>query len=230
MLQVVQTRPENVGRSKLHWDQGGLEVGDPDELMRQRNVLHTRFLHLKLLLYRPVFHHLIIRPNGLQQEDTSERSQNLSKSANGGPLSSSLDILTQRYASTCVETAQELITMIGRTMDSHVGGSWWYAMFCKLLSNQHPTWLVITRTLDVFSSAMVLLLAEIRLPMEDSRTELALKSSWQECLNILHALSPKYNGAARCAKTLIRMREQAVAKQSREEHPELQHHLDYEQD
>ncbi|CZS96849.1 uncharacterized protein RAG0_06023 [Rhynchosporium agropyri] len=182
---------------KLHWDQGGLEVGDPDELMRQRNVLHTRFLHLKLLLYRPVFHHLIIRPNGLQQEDTSERSQNLSKSANGGPLSSSLDILTQRYASTCVETAQELIALIGRTMDSHVGGSWWYAMFY------------------VFSSAMVLLLAEIRLPMEDSRTESALKSSWQECLNILHALSPKYNGAARCAKTLIRMREQAVAKQSR---------------
>ncbi len=69
---------------------------------------------------------------------------------------------------------------------------------------------------DVFSSAMVLLLAEIRLPPKDSSADSSIKVSWQECLNILYALSPKHNGAAKCAKTLIRMREEAAAKQTRE--------------
>lgn len=89
------------------------------------------------------------------------------------------------------------------------------AYFVSFLSFSEPDRIVLMiASPDVFSSAMVLLLAEIRLPIRDSSTNLGIKTSWQECLNILYALSPKHNGAARCAETLIRMREQAVAKQT----------------
>lgn len=45
---------------------------------------------------------------------------------------SALDLLAQRYGIICVEMAQDLIALIERTMDSRVGGAWWYSIFCEL--------------------------------------------------------------------------------------------------
>ena len=131
---------------QLHWDRSGMENGEPTYLERQRNVLHTRFvksrnmiylsqltltsfLHLKILLHRPVLHQLYTK-----SRDTTLFSS-MSQSKRQSSSDSVVLLLAQRCAQTCVESAQALITLI-ETMsqsDSASGGAWWYEIFCKFM-------------------------------------------------------------------------------------------------
>jgi hypothetical protein len=209
--------------SQLRWDRSGVEVNERDGLERQRIVLHTRcvkfqflyliepsaklcrLLHLKILLYRPVFHQVCGK---LDPVHSSTGSQTIYRSQRktGDTV---LLLMTQRCAEKCVAAAQDLIALVDQSSQTNAAGAWWYGIFCEYLTQLIET--TLTQPQDIFSSAMVLILATLRLPQEDASPKPSIGQSWQQCLNYLDRLSPEHIAARKCAKTLIKMREQALA-------------------
>ncbi|KAL2871214.1 fungal specific transcription factor domain-containing protein [Aspergillus lucknowensis] len=83
---------------------------------RQSNVLHARFLHLRMLLYRPVF-----------TEYCSFASESGGGSTLGGGRWSGFCRAT--CASGCVQAACGLICSLFRATKEDATGAWWYGVF-----------------------------------------------------------------------------------------------------
>ncbi len=113
---------------------------------RQTNVLHarlvmqflhkamssdfSRFLHLKIILYRPIFTQLCRKSFGVSllegvRESISEDKR---QTQTENPLYSSF---SHQCSITCIQTAQELIDLISVTSQTNATGAWWYNVFCK---------------------------------------------------------------------------------------------------
>ncbi|KAG4433832.1 hypothetical protein IFR05_010680 [Cadophora sp. M221] len=162
---------------------------NPDEswlLTRQRNILFTRFLHLKVLLYRPVFYQLYVQP----RQNLSLSSQGLDQSSSNKPVAV---LMAERCARACIESAQALIDFVDQSSGTKSGGAWWYSIFY------------------IFTSAMILILAETQWSSDNTMSKESVEESWQKCLKTLERLSSKHIRAKTCAEILAKLREQAMA-------------------
>lgn len=97
-------------------------------LKRQRNVLHARFLHLKILLYRPNFSAFCAAARPLRQRRGTdlglhepERDDKTLQAA-----------FSAHCATTCVAVAHQLSEALLLAIQEEATGAWWFALFCRV--------------------------------------------------------------------------------------------------
>jgi len=134
---------------QLRWDMAEKDTGESWILERQRNILHTRFLHstyklgvsnwaysflhLKVILYRPIFHQLHV-------QQLRKPAPKINCPTKSPPDMTVMSLVAQRCSRSCIENTQELIAHLSRTTRTKSAGAWWYTNYCKLTS-----WLLHSR-------------------------------------------------------------------------------------
>jgi hypothetical protein len=154
---------------------------------QQRHVLHARFLHLRVLLYRPTFTqfcriHSSSPPTPSSHRDMSTASLALSPAASFAHCSSIA----------CVRSAIDLIELTNQHAATNATGAWWYNMF-------------YTRT-----AAMVVLLAHICPLVRESIGRSVLHSAWEHCRSILLHKLPQETTVRSCLQTLETLHEHVL--------------------
>lgn len=107
-------------------------------LERQGNVLHARVLHLRILLYRPLFSMFcsIAWRNGRGQDRSSLNATGLT---DGRPSSQCLSVaLQEQCARSCLQSAYELARSIHTGILRGLPSAWWFSSFCKYFCLLHP--------------------------------------------------------------------------------------------
>jgi hypothetical protein len=86
-------------------------------------------MHLKLLLYRPIFNQLCI-------ESKLESLAKVSGESKGFEMANNMlySHFAPHCAGACVGAAQELIDIIDRSSQTTATGAWWYNLFCESTS------------------------------------------------------------------------------------------------
>jgi hypothetical protein len=99
-------------------------------LQRQKNVLRARFLHLRILLYRPSFslHCSSLRPAEKGNDSRRASADYDTTARDGKTLRSSIRM---RCAMSCVQAACELSKSIELATTNNLTGAWWFGLFCK---------------------------------------------------------------------------------------------------
>ncbi|KAG7404789.1 Transcriptional activator protein acu-15 [Fusarium oxysporum f. sp. rapae] len=94
-------------------------------LKRQRNVLHARFLHLRILLYRPSFSAFCAAARrSRQQRGTGSGSDETGTEAN-----TLQGAFQAQCATTCVQVAYELSASLLAAREVEATGAWWFSLF-----------------------------------------------------------------------------------------------------
>lgn len=97
-------------------------------IRRQRNVLHARYLHLKILLYRPSFSAFCAAARrSCQQVETGSDSSEPESDSN-----SLQTALQTKCATTCVQVALRLSESLSSATQDNATGAWWFTLFCML--------------------------------------------------------------------------------------------------
>ena len=97
--------------------------GKVTEQIPQTNSNPFRYLHLKVLLYRPIFHQFCAQ---------SQRSHLMNQLSGQKSFDKTMIYsIIQSYATACIESAQQLITFINTSSRTRAAGAWWYAIFCE---------------------------------------------------------------------------------------------------
>lgn len=86
----------------------------------------VRYLHTRILLYRPVFAQLCVQSS---QANSGDRPQERTPRRKEDQL---LGSLVERCSITCVETSQVLIDHINSTSRSADTGAPWFNAYCEL--------------------------------------------------------------------------------------------------
>ncbi|RFU33077.1 hypothetical protein B7463_g3284, partial [Scytalidium lignicola] len=159
-------------------------------LERQTNVLHARFLHLRIILYRPIFTQFCRKsfeeslPESVRKSAPEYKRQTQAEN----PLYSSF---SYQCSIACIQAAQELIELISETSQTNATGAWWYNVFY------------------LFTSAMVIILAELCPAVLANIAPEKLEASWQKCQDTLESMSSYIMAAQKCRETLCAMRRRA---------------------
>ncbi|KAK2686063.1 hypothetical protein QWA68_015303 [Fusarium oxysporum] len=105
-------------------ESGALSLRD-HLLRRQRNVLHARFLHLRILLYRPSFSAFCAAARrSRQRRDTGSGPDEAGFEGN------TLQVAFQaQCATTCVQVAYELSASLLAAREGEATGAWWFSLF-----------------------------------------------------------------------------------------------------
>ncbi|KAH7470112.1 hypothetical protein FOMA001_g14006 [Fusarium oxysporum f. sp. matthiolae] len=94
-------------------------------LKRQRNVLHARFLHLRILLYRPSFSAFCAAARrSRQRRGTGSGSDEVSVETN-----TLQGAFQAQCATTCVQVAYELSASLLAAREVEATGAWWFSLF-----------------------------------------------------------------------------------------------------
>ncbi|KAJ0135873.1 hypothetical protein HZ326_21109 [Fusarium oxysporum f. sp. albedinis] len=91
-----------------------------------------RFLHIRLLLYRPLFVQLCQRMNAQAKTCSGEKPGDFSRTP-----SQLYDAFAEKCSTTCIEIAQALIDHIDNASKITYTGSPWYSCYCICLSCCH---------------------------------------------------------------------------------------------
>ncbi|OBT97544.2 hypothetical protein VE01_04454 [Pseudogymnoascus verrucosus] len=170
---------------QLYWGWRDQAHRSTEIVTRQRNVLHARFVHLKLLLYRPILNQLCVESKlGVAAKGSSDRER---QHATSNML---YGHFAQRCAEACVGAAEELIDIVDHASQTAATDAWWYNVFY------------------LFSSAMVLILAEVCPTVLASRVPSTVQKSWDQCQRALERMGLHNDAANQCAKTLYSMHQQ----------------------
>ncbi|KAH8804474.1 fungal-specific transcription factor domain-containing protein [Xylogone sp. PMI_703] len=175
---------------ELYWM--NKEEGEvPLVIERQTNVLHARFLHLRIVLYRPIFTQFCRKSFEESSPESARKSapdyKRQTQAEN--PLYSSF---SHQCSIACIQAAQELIDLISVTSQTNVTGAWWYNVFY------------------LFTSAMVIILAELcPAVLANVIAPENLEASWQKCQDALESMSSDIMAAQKCRETLCAMRRRA---------------------
>jgi hypothetical protein len=159
----------------------------------------VRFLLLRILIYRPVFVQLCQRSSLSQQPSASTNCQG----DDAGTNTIIFSYFAQRCSMTCIEAAQELIDLQNQTSQTVDTGAWWYNLYCQSTPLSHPipisfqnTKLTYSVTPDIFTSAMVLALADLCPSVRETIDNDALARSWQQCQDTLSRMT-EYGSVSR---------------------------------
>ncbi|KAH8597630.1 fungal-specific transcription factor domain-containing protein [Bisporella sp. PMI_857] len=124
----------------LHWERRRSMRDDLTEvsewiIRRQGNVLHARYMHVRVLLHRLTFQRLCRQTGPLQQaHQLAEKTSNIERS-----LQYKIDI---QSVAACVDASVDLINLLHNSVSTTTDGAWWYT------------------TYYLYTAAMVLILAE----------------------------------------------------------------------
>ncbi|KAJ5326711.1 uncharacterized protein N7506_009813 [Penicillium brevicompactum] len=136
-------------------------------IAQQRNVLHARYMHLQILLYRPIFIQIYSKRESLSgpelQNDSS--SQSIEMQSN---LYSSIFC---HCAEACVTAAIDLTHLVRETYQTDCSDAWWYNGFYAS------------------TAAMVLLMALSTPSMMDQILLGKAREAWKEATSVLEFLS-----------------------------------------
>ncbi|KAJ5920960.1 hypothetical protein N7466_009286 [Penicillium verhagenii] len=95
-------------------------------LQRQQNVLRARFIHLRLLLYRPMFTQLCSEERmDLTRQNGSDRSASAARLGKNDIYTS----MSVNCATSCVNAAIELVSLVYETYRTSLTDAWWYNGF-----------------------------------------------------------------------------------------------------
>ncbi|KAF4332007.1 transcription activator acu-15 [Fusarium beomiforme] len=96
-------------------------------LQRQRNVLQARFLHLRILLYRPSFSAFCAAERRSLQRRTGSGSDETNFEAN-----TLHGAFQAQCATTCVQVACELPAFLLAASEGQATGAWWFSLFYSM--------------------------------------------------------------------------------------------------
>lgn len=178
--------------------------GDTNDevFLRQSVVLRARFLHVRMLLFRPT----------LSKYCTSRDT------ADPDPLITLEDSLPQRVALQCsiicVKVAQEVIELVYRNIPTEGSSdflpAWWYNILC----NHHPKYVTQYQVLiraDVYTAATVLIAGHLRSTILTDVTPAEITRSWNCALEILKKYESYSRSARRCVAALEILYERVVS-------------------
>lgn len=104
-------------------------------LRRQTNVLHARFLHLRILLYRPSFSAFC----AAARRRPRHRRGTGSDPDDAGSAANTLQAAFQaQCATTCAQVAHELSASLLAAGRDDATGAWWFRFFCKAQKRNNP--------------------------------------------------------------------------------------------
>jgi len=96
-------------------------------IAQQRNVLHARYIHLHLLVYRPIFTQLYSET--VRKVPSSSSSSSLSLPS-ATPTSTLYTSMLSKCATACVTAAIDLTHLVYETYQTSAADAWWYNGFC----------------------------------------------------------------------------------------------------
>ncbi|GKZ91230.1 hypothetical protein AnigIFM63604_000320 [Aspergillus niger] len=180
----------------LKWDPDAPEFNSDGKLnqaiAQQRNVLHARYLHLHLLLHRPMFTQLyaekvrksdFVGGNGIREEWTAHSSA----------TRSTLYFSTaNKSATACVMAAIDLTHLVHETYHTNATDAWWYNGFY------------------VSTAAIVLLMSFSSPSMLDSCTMDKARAAWREATSVLESMATVKRSANNTLQFLKALYRQAV--------------------
>ena len=145
--------------------------------IRGANAFHSRFLHTRILLYRPILSRLISSPDA----DTSSMIFRLQNNL--------LQRMAVQCSILCVRTAQAAIENIHSQLPTETGlmgtlPAWWYLVFY------------------VYTAATVLLAARLRSFITAEVSQQSIDQSWADALEILRRYESCSTSAKRCVAVL----------------------------
>ncbi|KAH6971256.1 fungal-specific transcription factor domain-containing protein [Ilyonectria sp. MPI-CAGE-AT-0026] len=135
-------------------------------LSYQRHVLRTRFLHIRVLLYRPLLVQLCRKINTQAKTVSGEKSRDTSHARN-----QLHGAFAQTCSIACIETAQALIDHINNSSETTYSGLPWYSCYY------------------IYHAAMVVILANICSPGLQQLSRGSLFESWRTCEDFFHRMS-----------------------------------------
>ncbi|PYH96198.1 hypothetical protein BO71DRAFT_472464 [Aspergillus ellipticus CBS 707.79] len=156
--------------SFLSWNHDDTPNTDPWRVrafMRQRNVLHARYLYLHLLLYRPIFTQLC--SDGLHARTPTNPTE---RNSSALPHSTLYSSMLSKCAAACVRAAIDLVSLVHDTYQSSTTDTWWYNGF-------------YTST-----AGMVLIMSYTCQPIFTELNKGAIDQTWDKCEQILQHMGP----------------------------------------
>ncbi|KAL4737406.1 fungal-specific transcription factor domain-containing protein [Aspergillus similis] len=174
--------------SFLKWTPGQSGVPVARELSQaiaqQRNVLHARYLHLHLLLHRPIFTQLYTE-TVRNHESTSGTGiqENLIVPSFAGQ-STLYSSMASKCATACVTAAIDLTRLVYETHQTNATDAWWYNGFY------------------VSTAAVVLLISFSASSMLDPVTTQKAHEGWREAMNVLKSMATSRQSASNTLRFL----------------------------
>jgi hypothetical protein len=164
----------------LNWSS---EIGEHATplLQQQRTILHARYLHLHVLLYRPTFTQFCKTYSRFRQKE----DQGHLNALDFPPETSFAHIASI----TCAKRAMDLITQTHEQAATEATDAWWYNMY-------------YART-----AAMVVLMATLCPMVCNSIGRDILQSSWEHCRSILRDKLPQHGVVQKCLHSLEKLDE-----------------------
>lgn len=135
-----------------------------------------RYLHLKLLLYRPTF---------------SAYCSGISSGFNQTQPDSWSTMYQQNAALKCVRAACDLIHSLSDATTEDATGAWWYGIFCEDIISSSVVKCFIQSTdrcSDLISAGIVLLLAESSGASFEGIPVDQQEGAWNECLDTMNRM------------------------------------------
>ncbi|SMR58222.1 unnamed protein product [Zymoseptoria tritici ST99CH_1E4] len=154
---------------------------------RQRNVLNSRFLHMRVLLHRPCFTSFCsLARSGDHQTSTGEDDS--------FPVDDLPACMVQQSAFICVRTACELALSLQKATQEQATGAWWYSLFY------------------IITCAVIVILTECTPRLVRRLAVGELDAAWSACLEVLenmgsgHSLPGQYIHSLKVLRSRGRMR------------------------
>ncbi|PYI28886.1 hypothetical protein BP00DRAFT_350041 [Aspergillus indologenus CBS 114.80] len=165
--------------SYLNWTVLGSTCGatDPSSILeRQRNVLHVRYCHIRLLLYRRIFTQCYseVAPHSSHGDESGPGHVSARKNTDNALYS----CIADKCAETCVLTAVDLIQAVYDTCWTTLTGAWWYNGFYTT------------------TAALVLVMSYSMPSLLQSVGHSLIQESWAKCERILGDMA-NYSHSAR---------------------------------
>ncbi|KAJ5154406.1 fungal specific transcription factor [Penicillium coprophilum] len=160
-------------------------------IAQQRNVLHARYIHFHLLLYRPIFTQLYSERVRTREPATGPELQEnwmLSATARSTLYSS----MSSKCATSCVMAAIDLTHLVHETYQTNAADAWWYNGFY------------------VSTAAIVLLMSFSAPSMLEPITMEKAREAWREAMRVLEFMAPFHRSASNTLQFLQAAYRQAV--------------------
>ncbi|OJJ76869.1 hypothetical protein ASPBRDRAFT_60555 [Aspergillus brasiliensis CBS 101740] len=161
-------------------------------IAQQRNVLHARYVHLHLLLHRPMFTQLY--SERVRQHEPSEITGSRENwTAHGSAYRNTLYFsIANKSATACVMAAIDLTHLVYETYRTNATDAWWYNGFY------------------VSTAAIVLLMSFSSPSMLDPSTMDKARAAWREANSVLESMATIRRSAYNTLQFLKALYRQAV--------------------
>ncbi|KAH7336658.1 fungal-specific transcription factor domain-containing protein [Rhexocercosporidium sp. MPI-PUGE-AT-0058] len=187
--QFEATLPEALNwKSNLNWAPSPLTT----ILQRQKNVLRARFLHLRILLYRPSFslYCSSLRPVQHRSDLRTVPADENTTARGDGTLTSSI---RKRCATSCVQAACELTRAIELATMNDMTGAWWFGLFY------------------IITCSGIVILAECAQLSGNYFDQGELNATWESCIVTLQELGKYHSRVDVYVQQLRSLRERALS-------------------